>query len=173
MTQLELYIVPAFLILIVAALLAHKADSPPKTYPHQDDLQSQWDGPCLSLGERIFDPADYLWLRHELGFPELAGTLARARREMALRWLRAIRNSFEGLVRVPQSAGASRARGSWKLLRLALRFHILLGYATLVVRLFGPYHRLVPSLHWVPPLLRSRSTGQKAGYGTAGIGPMF
>jgi hypothetical protein len=36
------------------------------------------------------------------------------------------------------------------MLWLTLRFQFLLSYALLVVRLFGPYHRLLPSFTWVP-----------------------
>jgi hypothetical protein len=30
------------------------------------------------------------------------------------------------------------------------RFQILVSYALFVVKLFGPYHRLIPSFSWVP-----------------------
>jgi hypothetical protein len=39
---------------------------------------------------------------------------------------------------------------SWHMLWLTVRFQFLLSYALLVVKLFGLYHRLMPSFTWIP-----------------------
>jgi hypothetical protein len=104
----------------------------------------------LTVAEKIFDRADYLWLRDKVGFPLLAQSLCRSRQQMAIKWLRAVRRSFNDVVLtqapVPDPIAPPRGPGSWELLWMTLRFHLLLTYAALVVRVFGPYHRLVPPL---------------------------
>jgi hypothetical protein len=158
MTTTLAHSIIALLVVIVAALLLRPRyeSAGAEAESSEGYAKGLWDGPGWNLAERIFDSSDYLWLRNELGSPQLARTLARSRRQMALKWLRAVRRSFDELVRTPEPAppgGApSDARGSGELLRLTLRFHLILGYAFLVVRFFGPYHRLVPSFGWMHPL---------------------
>lgn len=117
--------------------------------------------PGLDLADRIFDPADYCWLRDELKFPEQAAVLARQRKEMALSWLRCLRASFNELVRVPRSAGFARDGGSdpseWVTTFQTLRFQMLMAYARIAVWAFGPYTRIAPSFDFLRPLL-SRGT---------------
>lgn len=166
MTPLVLYVAIAFLIVILATLLVRPSESA-ETEPEHDYIQNLSDEAGLKLAERIFDPGDFFWLRDNLRHAELAAALARYRREMALRWLRALRRSVEELARIPEPA-AGHSSASWALLWLTLRFHLLLGYALLVVRLVGPYHRLVPLLF--PSLFRPRRPARRAGYGAAGMG---
>jgi len=136
-----------------------------------EHVRGLWEGSGLSLAERILDPADYLWLRDELGFPQLARALARSRRQMALKWLKAVRRSFDELVRTPEPGPAggppSDTAESWQLLRLTLRFHLVLGYAFLVVWFCGPYHRLILPLGWVQSL--PTFGPQRNGYGAADV----
>ncbi len=157
MIGIAIYSIIALGILLLAGWLirqalrdAEEADLPRSPTLDLLDLRS------LSLAERIFDPADYLWLRDKVCFPHLARLLKRSRRQMALICLKGLRRSFDDLVRVPETPSARyQAEDNfqrWQLLWLILRFHFLLGYAIVVVRLFGPYHRLVPSLRWVRPL---------------------
>ncbi len=152
------YSVIAVLIILVVALLLRpsREGAVPGAEISGEHVRGLWDAAGLILAERILDPADYLWLREELGLPELGRELRRSRQQMALRWLKAVRRSFDELVRTPEPAlpggATSDARGSWELLRLTLRFHLILGYAFLVVRFFGPYHRLVPSFGWMQSL---------------------
>ncbi len=176
MTELALYTAVALLTLIVVALLVRQNQSHEPAAREQHLIEDFSDDSWLSLAERIFDPADCLWLRDELGFPALAKTLARSRQQMALRWLRAARLSFEALLRLPEplAAGGSVPGGSppsWRLLWMTLRLHGLLAYATLVARLFGPYHRLVPSLRWLPTLAPSDS--RKPDYHASGTDPII
>ncbi|MGE5326340.1 MAG: hypothetical protein ACM3NO_04825 [Deltaproteobacteria bacterium] len=103
----------------------------------------------LRLAERIFDPADRDWLRNEVCFPQAAEALERHRKTLAIHWLKAFRNSFNELVRTPviapgesSSAGSSSLETFW----LMLRFQFLIAYALLMVKAFGPYHRIVPIL---------------------------
>lgn len=152
MTELILYTVLALASLILAAWLARGASNRPKTeLPREEDFgNSLLDTRFLDLADRIFDPTDYRWLHDEMCFPQAARSLLQHRKQLAVRWLKAVDRSFKEIVRLPepeQESGAAAA--GWEMLWLTLRFHLLLGYALVVVRLFGPYHRLIPHLGWV------------------------
>jgi hypothetical protein len=156
MTAAFTYSALALAIIVVVALLVHSSHAGPEVYHdevEQEYLHGLWEGRGLSLAERILDPSDYLWLRDELGFPALAESLRRSRQHLTLKWLKAVRRSFSEMVRTPEPVSHARTadgtQASWQLLRLTLRFHLLLSYAFLVVRFFGPYHRLIPSLGWM------------------------
>jgi hypothetical protein len=158
MTAVLIYSVFALLIIfgVVFLIRSRRAEAIPHAEVSRRGPGAFWEGPDLALAERIFDRTDYLWLRDDVGFPTLAESLLRSRRQIALNWLRAVRKSFDKLIRTPGPAPGAHdptsAPESWDLLRLLLRFHLVLGYAIVVVRLFGPYHRLVPSLGWMPAL---------------------
>ncbi len=111
----------------------------------EGDCGKFWQASWLRVAERIFDVADFHWLRDEIAQPQLARALARARKQIALEWLKAVRLSFDRLVRTP---GPSEPVPH--LLWMSLRIRMRLGYATLVVRLFGPYHRLIWSFDFLP-----------------------
>jgi hypothetical protein len=170
MTATLIYPLIAVGIIVIVALLLRpsREGAAADAEISREHVRGLWDAPRLTLAERILDPTDYLWLREELGFPGLARALRLSHQQMALKWLKAVRRSFDELVRTPEPAlpggATSDARGSWELLRLTLRFHLILGYAFLVVRFFGPYHRLVPSFGWVHTLF---SRAER--YGTADI----
>ena len=154
MNSLLAYAIIALLVIILAALLLRRRrESVTAAELSEECPEGLWDGAGWILAERIFDSSDYLWLRDELRFPELAKSFARSRRRMAIKWLKAVRRSFDELARTPEPVLPNRmaadAPGSWELLRLTLRFHLILGYAFLVVRFFGPYHSLVPSFGWM------------------------
>jgi len=163
----------AILIIILVTVLARRTapEEIGQTELGRDFASDLGHASYLSLVERLFDPADYVWLRDKVGFPQLAPILARARQRMALNWLKTLRRSFDDLVRTPEvelaSGSAENTPGSWQLLWLTFRFHLLLGYALLVVRFLGPYHRLVPSLNWMHSL--SKPGAGKERYGTADI----
>jgi hypothetical protein len=167
MSSLLAYSIIALLVVIVAALLLRPRykSAGAETEISKEYAEGLWDGPGWILAERIFDSSDYLWLRDELRFPQLAEALVHSRRQMAIKWLRAVRKSFDELVRTPEpllpSGAPSDAPGSWELLRLTLRFHLILGYAFLVVRFFGPYHRLVPAFGWMRWLPGVHSPGER------------
>lgn len=155
MSTVLLYTVLASLVVVGAVLLLRP--QPEVTRAEAEECaKGLWDSAGWSVAERIFDSSDYLWLRDELRFPHLAKALAHARRQMAIKWLKALRRSFDELVRTPEpvTPGVSPADApdSWELLRLTLRFHLILSYAFVVVRCFGPYHRLVPSFGWMHSL---------------------
>lgn len=155
MSPAFLYSTIAILIIAIVALLLRPSgdDYAPERNSRQEFANGLWESHGLSLAERILDPADYFWLRDELRFPHLAASLRHHRQHLALQWLNAVRSSFSEMVRTPEAPSHSRTGGetpqSWQLLRLTLRFHLLLGYAILVVRCFGPYHRLIPSFGWM------------------------
>jgi hypothetical protein len=163
MMQLELYTIVALLTVVVVLWLVRRAQRPA---PESSRDEQSWDAALWSpadliLAERVFDRTDYLWLRDEAGFPALAKSLRRSRAQMALAWLRAVRRSFEKLLQtpgpVPASRGLFKPPRSWEFM---LRFHLVLGYAFLVVRFFGPYHRLVPPFGWIPNLSGRTSTSR-------------
>jgi hypothetical protein len=149
----------AFLILVVGLLqkpqpLEFDEDIAEKSY-----APSIGNGRWLHLSERIFDPSDARWLQEELAFPKLAKALVIGRRRLAIRWLEALQASFDDLVRTPEltpsEAPEGISPGSWQMLWLTIRFKLLVSYALFVVKLFGPYHRLIPSFSWVPFLQES------------------
>ncbi|MBZ5564235.1 MAG: hypothetical protein LAP13_17660 [Acidobacteriia bacterium] len=161
------YAALAFLILVLVVVLARPGRPPEvageKVGPTR--VPDEWDVRWLDLVRQIFDSADYLWLRDELRFPRLAKALLSSRKRMAICWLKALRASFNELVRTPDFSPAKgqseNAPAGWRLSWLAVRFQLLLIYALLVVRLFGPYHRLIPALNWrrlvpEPPLRSAR-----------------
>ncbi len=155
-TAILIYSIVALLIVSLTAWLVRqrREEGLPTVALHQEDyVRDLWENGSLRLAERLFDSTDHLWLRDEIGQPKLARVLTRERKQMALRWLHALRRSFNDLVRVPESDSARARPGdvpaNWQLLRLTLRFHFLLTYAVFVVRLFGPYHRLIPSADWL------------------------
>jgi hypothetical protein len=110
-------------------------------------------GRWLDLSERIFDPSDACWLAEELAFPKLAKALTIERRRLAIRWLESLQASFNDVVRTPElvvhDTPTEASPGSWRMLWLTVRFKVFVSYALLVVKLFGPYHRLMPSFSWI------------------------
>jgi hypothetical protein len=114
-----------------------------------DFTEDRW----LNLSERIFDPEDARWLREELAFPVLADSLTQLRKQLAIRWLKTLQGAFNEFVRAPEMLADDSpevdSSQSWRWLWLAVRFQMLIFYALMVVRLFGPYHRLIPSFGWM------------------------
>jgi len=143
-----------FLILVLVLLRAPKPYDLDETTAEKSYAPSVSNGRWLDLSERIFDPSDARWLEEELAFPKLANALILDRKHLAIRWLEALQASFDELVRTPEIASSNdpeaSAGGGWRLLWLIIRFKLLVSYALLVVKLFGPYHRLIPSFAWVP-----------------------
>jgi hypothetical protein len=111
-------------------------------------------GRWLDLSERIFDTSDVRWLEEELAFPRLAHALRLDRKRLAIRWLEALQTSFDALIRTPEIASGEHHEAGpaedWRMLWMTLRFKFLVSYALLMVKAFGPYHRLIPSFAWVP-----------------------
>ncbi len=143
-----------FLILVLGLLARTQPEKPDQGLAGKDYAQCLGDARWLDLSERIFDPSDARWLREELAFPKLANSLTCARKRLAIRWLKALQASFEDLVRRPEPVSSetplANSAPSWQMLWLTVRFQFLLSYALLVVRLFGPYYRLIPSFTWIP-----------------------
>jgi hypothetical protein len=151
-----IYIVIAVLLLVAIHVAMARARSvePPERATEKEFAPRFGQANWLDLSERIFDPSDVRWLRKDLAFPRLANALADARKQLAIRWLRALQASFDALVRTPDfglgETPGSPSVSSWQMLWLTVRFQFLVSYALLVVRYFGPYHRLIPSFDWVP-----------------------
>jgi hypothetical protein len=141
-------------LLVIFALLAKTGHEDPEERMLNPDSPNMGNGSWLDLSERIFDPSDVRWLREELGFPKLAEALILQRKSLAIRWLETLQASFDEFVRTPEltSGEISEANSfeGWEILWLTLRFKFLISYALLMVRLFGPYHRLAPSFSWFP-----------------------
>jgi hypothetical protein len=144
----------AFLIVILGLFRKIRAQEPDEFLPGNHTAPNTGNVRWLDLSERIFDPSDARWLREELAFPRLAELLTIERKRLAIAWLEALQESFDALVRTPEvslmEASESPSPGSWQMLWLTVRFKFLVSYALLVVRFFGPYHRLIPSFSWVP-----------------------
>jgi hypothetical protein len=144
----------AFLIMVIGFLRKPLADDLDETSAGKRYAPKVGNGRWLDLSERIFDPSDARWLEEELAFPKLAQDLILERKRLAICWLQFLQASFDDLVRTPEIATSGdpeeSSAGSWQLLWLTLRFKFLVSYALVVVRLFGPYHRLIPSFAWVP-----------------------
>jgi len=153
MSLLAYAIIGILFILLLALLLRDKRlEEPTETVGETEYGPDLWDEKSLLLYERIFDPGDYSWLQDDLRFSHLARALVRSRKRLALRWLKAVRRSFEHEVLTPQmfpsGAETSTDFGRWRPLWLTLRFHFVWGYIFFMVRLFGPYCLLVPSFSW-------------------------
>ena len=151
----------AFLILVIGLLQKPHPLDPDETLTERSYASSIGNGRWLDLSERIFDPSDARWLQEELAFPKLAKSLTLERKRLAIRWLEALQASFHEVVRTPEltpsEAVEASAVSSWQMLWLTLRFKLLVSYALVVVKLFGPYHRLIPSISysWFPFARRS------------------
>jgi hypothetical protein len=149
----------AFLGMVLALLLRARSENTDEGVPEKDYAPCVDEARWLNLSECIFNPADARWLRDELSFPGLALSLTRARQQLAIQWLKALQASFNTLVRTTalsplENPGANSMEG-WRLLWLTVRFQFLLSYALMIVKFFGPYHRLIPSFAWVPFLKES------------------
>jgi hypothetical protein len=156
----------AFLILVLGLFGKTRSQEPDEGMPDNQYAPSIGNGRWLHLSERIFDPSDACWLAEELGFPKLAKALMLGRKRLAIRWLETLQASFDDLVRtpeiIPSEAPEANSPGSWQMLWLTLRFKLLVSYALLLVKLFGPYHRLIPSFPLVPFLQGSERSFRRA-----------
>jgi hypothetical protein len=144
----------AFLILVLVLLHKPPALDPDEAFTDKGYTRNIGNGRWLDLSERIFDPSDARWLADELAFPKLAKALTLGRQRLAIFWLEALQSSFDELVRTPEAtpneAPEATSGNNWKILWLTIRFKLLVSYALIVVKVFGPYHRLVPSFSWIP-----------------------
>ncbi|MFZ0962810.1 MAG: hypothetical protein WAO35_18230 [Terriglobia bacterium] len=144
----------AFLILVIRFLQDPQPRDLDETQVETSSAPDIGNGRWLDLSERIFDPSDARWLRDELAFPKLAESLTFGRKLLAIRWLEALQASFDDLVRTPDlepsEALEANSPGAWRMLWLTIRFKLLISYALFVVKVFGPYHRLIPSFSWIP-----------------------
>ena len=158
-----IYAVIAIVFLSLVIVLRRKPQprDPDQTLIEKSYAPKVGNGRWLDLSERIFDPSDARWLAEELAFPQLAKDLIDERKRLAIHWLHALQTGFDDLARTPQVDSKEGSVESWKMLWLILRFKVLVSYALLVVKLFGPYHRLIPSFAWVT-FSPEQSTGRTA-----------
>ena len=143
-----------FLIFVFYLLVKTRSHDRDDRTPYVSSSPITGSGRWLDLSERIFNPSDARWLRDDLAFPKLAEVLVRDRKRLAIRWLEALQASFDEVVRTPELTSSevpeASSIGSWQMLWLTVRFKILVSYALFMVKLFGPYHRLIPSFSWHP-----------------------
>jgi hypothetical protein len=169
--MLFVYLILALVIIAFAVLMTRQSGAERHaSVDHRKECGTAiLDDSGLDLAERIFDPGDYLWLRDEIGFPQLANELARQRKGLALKWLRCLRSSFNELIRAPHSSelpgGDLRDSAAWAVTFNTLRFQLLLAYAMTVVWLFGPYSRITPSFSWLGPILSRDTHKERYGMG--------
>ncbi len=162
------YTIIAAFVFLVIALWARQTlrGEPPEVAVGEDHVQGLLDGLGIALAERVFDSTDYIWLRDSIGLPHLARELAHSRKQLALHWLKNLYSLFNRLLSTSLDFCETGRRGSQKrkVFWLTLRFHLFLVYALVAVRLFGPYHRLVPALNWkrLWPKLNSRPEDGRA-----------
>jgi hypothetical protein len=166
MNSLWLYILGALgMAVLPFIILKLRSTSPPRGEAMSATDSLLWSDEGLSVAERLLDSSDYLWLRDEVKFPDLAQLLLLERKRMVLAWLYSVHVAFKEIVRAPQPAplpGASpSARSDWAQLFITLRFNLLLLYATGVVRLLGPYHRMIPSLHGLNVIPQNESVSDR------------
>ena len=144
----------AFLILVLGALRKSDASDVEEAVEVKPLVTPANSGRWLDLSDCIFNPADAQWLENELAFPKLARALTLERKRLAIRWLEALQASFDEFVRTPDIALGNMPDASsthhWQMLWLTFRFKFLIAYALVMVRTFGPYHRLIPSFAWIP-----------------------
>ena len=145
----------SFCSLVIGYFKRTRPCEPDETLPdHQALPPGIGNGRWLHLSERIFDPSDARWLAEELAFPKLAEALVLGRKLLAIHWLEALQESFhewcERLNVTADELPEVGPEGSWRILWLTLRFKLLVSYALIVVKLFGPYHALIPSFSWSP-----------------------
>lgn len=99
-------------------------------------------GISYSRVEQLFDAGDYCYL-DRLRLHYVARRLERDRRQVALLWLRLMREDFDKLQqfrRVVMACGASTStRAEWTLLMNSLSFRLLHGFFAVWIRLFGLY----------------------------------
>ncbi len=156
-----IYALTAIIFLLLVWILSRRDrsretdESLREIHPSPSIANGRW----LHLSECIFDPSDAHWLQEELGLCNLAHSLTKARKLLAICWLETLQASFNALVQTQVfSAGETPeadSAGSWKILWLTVRFKIAVSYALLVVKFFGPYTRLIPSFTWIPLSRRS------------------
>lgn len=167
-TLIYAVIAVAFLVLVLGLFVKSHSHELDECEPHNRAAADTANGRWLDLSERIFDPTDARWLREELAFPKLAQALTVERKRLAVRWLETLQESFDNLVRtpdvLPSEALAVEPRGNWRMLWLMVRFKFLVHYALVVVKVFGPYHRLIPSFSWVPLASKSEYSLQRASW---------
>ncbi len=164
-----IYAVIAIVFLILVLRLIGRTGAFPRDESTLDSRStaSTGNGRWLHLSERIFDSSDARWLAEELAFPKLAEDLMLERKRLAILWLEALQASFDDIVRTPEPSSnevSEVGRDSWKTLWLTVRFKILVYYALLMVKLFGPYHRLIPSFSWVPFYRESERSFRRAAF---------
>jgi len=154
-----------FLLSVLGWIRRRRPSDSGERPPDNHFAPSSENGRWLDLSERIFDPSDARWLAEELAFPKLAEELVLERKRMAVRWLETLKESFNEIVRTPALTAGElpevNSRGSWHMLWLTLRFQLLVSYALLLVRVFGPYHRLIPSVSWFPFLRERKRSFQR------------
>jgi len=143
-----------FLLLVLVLLTRGRTHVPSSRAEQDTGTPNFGEDRWLNLSERIFDPEDARWLCQELAFPVLADSLTESRKQLAIRWLKTLQGAFKEFVRAPEMLADDSfdSSHSWRLLWLTMRFQFLLFYALMVVRLFGPYHRLIPSFGWMQSL---------------------
>ena len=144
----------AFLLAVLALYSRTRSHDIEASAPDFQALPAIGNKRLLDLSERIFDPSDARWLSEELAFPKLAEALAVRRKRIAIRCLEALRASFDEVVRTPAltygELSEANSADSWRMLWLTLRFRLLVSYALFLVKLWGPYHRLIPSFARFP-----------------------
>ena len=109
-----------------------------------------WEPASLQIVRRIFDPADYLWLKDTLKAPSLAREMELVRKNLAMRWLSQAEADFRELIRTfREGPGTEIDHGpvsEMSLLRHSASVHALLILARVSVSMLGPFNSLSNTL---------------------------
>lgn len=108
-------------------------------------------GVSYERAERLFDARDYRFLASQARLQEAARQLERDRRQIALRWLKLLREDFDKLERFRRvlvaHGGATDPPAEWKLVANTIAFHFTHRLLTAWIHLFGLY--AAPRAHTV------------------------
>ncbi len=144
----EIYVGLALVILVLTLFLLRWNPATTDREAKQESLAESlvWNVDSLQVATRIFDPTDFSWLRDEKEAPALAQELECARKNLAMRWLSMVGESFRELSREIRESPERTVRHSFTdefiLLRHIVFFYVLINLTKLTVMLFGPYTKL-------------------------------
>ena len=147
----EIYVGFALVIFILTVVLLWKLSHGGARTEALEEDRCAWNLDSFQVATRIFDPADYRWLRDDLRMPLLARELERSRKRLARQWLADVvieyREVVAGSRKNSVTASPLSVPVEISLLRQTVTFYALIALARLSILLFGPYTKL-NSIFW-------------------------
>lgn len=140
------YVGLALVFFILTVVLLWKISQGGARTETLEEDRCAWNLDSFQVATRIFDPADYLWLRDDLRLPLLARELERSRKRLASQWLADVVIEYREIVAGPRKNSVTTSPLSVpvevSLLRQTVTFYALIALARLTISLFGPYTKL-------------------------------